>query len=205
MYTPKSQTGSQIEKKGEIKMKKLLVILMQAVFMFAAEPEPTGEPTVEETQLKVIEEMKLKMETMVDPAKLAEVQKSYDALLNDYVNKRPAPKKEVVTLRPSEEIANELRNIKDGDMSNRDFVVKSLEYRNAYISEFGTDPWTDFSVNGSGEETAQTKKVASALQQLVDENQSNVDFRIKLQSTLRDDPKVIPMIRDREKQKNKRK
>ena len=158
------------------------------------------EPTVEETYLAQIGELKAKMDQMVDPEEYKKLKGQHDKLLNDYVNKRPAPKKEEPKIRPAVEVAKELIKIQDGDISNRAYIQKSLEYRQAYIKEFGTDPWTDFTVNGSSAPNEQTERVAKALQQLVDENESPVSFRIALNDMLRDDPAVIAALRDRDKQ-----
>jgi len=157
------------------------------------------EKTVEQTQLEKIEEMKLKMDAMVDPDDFKNLKADYDKLLDEYINKRPAPKKKEKVLRPVADIAKELHNIKSGDMSNRDYIKKSLEYREAHIKEFGKDPWTNFSTEGSDEATPTTNKVAQGLQTLLDENESPVDFRIKMNSMMKDDPGLM-----RKLQKNKR-
>jgi len=165
-----------------------------------------GKTEVEITQLETIANLKLKMDSMIDPVKFAELQAEYDELMRIYTTERPAPKVVIpVTLRKASVIANELRAIKDGDMTNRDYIKLSLEYRKAYMSELGKDPWTDFSVTGSAEATDKTQNIADALQSLVDENPSNVEFRMKLESVLRDDPKVIAVLRTRKAIKDKQK
>ena len=156
-----------------------------------------NEKTVEELQLEQIETLKKQMENMVDPAKYAELQKQYKKLLDDYVNKRPAPTPQPQTLRPVKEIAREFQNIKNGDISNREYVAKVLEYRKSYMKEFGTDPFTDFGSGGSGQPTSDTEEVAEKLQKLLDENESAVDFRIKMNSMLQDDPQLMSKLRKR--------
>lgn len=156
-----------------------------------------NEKTVEELQLEQIESLKTQMNNMVDPAKFTELQKQYKKLLDDYVNKRPAPTNQAPATRPAKELAKEFQSIKDGDISNRDYIAKALEYRKAYINEFGTDPFTDFGSHGSGQPTADTEEVAEKLQRLLDENESPVDFRIKMNSILQDDPQLLSKLRKR--------
>ena len=155
------------------------------------------EKTTKDLQLKKIEEMKLKMSKMVDPVEFQKLKDEYSTLLDEYVNKRepivPIEKK----LRPAQEIAKELANIKDGNISNRDYIAKTLEYRTSHMKEFGTDPFSDFGSTGSGQATADTKEVVQVLERLLKENASPVDFRIKLNSVLKDDPQLMSKLRKR--------
>lgn len=156
-----------------------------------------NDKTVEELQLQQIEDMKQKMEAMVDPEEFKKLQEQYKKLLNDYVNKRPVPKATEPTIRPTKEIAKEFQTIRNGDISNRDYISKALEYRKSYIAEFGLDPFTDFGQHGPQSPNSDTEQVAEALQKLLDENQSPVDFRIKLNSVLQDDPQLANKLRKR--------
>ena len=155
----------------------------------------------ENINLKAIEDLKAKLDKAVDPIEHAKLKADYKALMTEYTNRRPAQKVEEVKLRPVIEIAKELQNIESGDISNREYIVKSLEYREAHLKEFGTDPWTNFSSEGAEEATADTKEVAKVLQDLVNENESAVDFRIKLNSVLKDDPKLIQALNKKNKRK----
>ena len=154
-----------------------------------------NEKTVEELQLEQIESLKKQMDNMVDPAKYAELQKQYKTLLDDYVNKRPAPTPHAKAIRHAKEIATEFQKIKQSDISNRDYIAKALEYRTAYMKEFGTDPFTDFGSHGPGQPTADTEEVAEKLEKLLEENLSPVDFRIKMNSILQDDPQLMSKLR----------
>lgn len=156
-----------------------------------------NEKTVEELQLEQIENLKTQMDNMVDPAKYAELQKQYKKLLDDYVNRRPAPQVEVKETRKASEVAKELIQVKNRDITNRDYIAKTLEYREAHIKEYGTDPFTDFGQNGPQKPTEDTNFVASTLKTLLDENPSPVDFRIKLNSVLQDDPQLMAKLRKR--------
>jgi len=153
--------------------------------------------SIEQIQLAKIEEMKTKMDSMVEGAEYNKLKTEYSKALNELVNRRPVVKKVEKVLRPVKEIAKELSSIQSGDITNRDYIEKSLEYRTAHISEFGTDPFSDFGQNGPGVSTDDTKEVASVLQTLLDENPSPVDFRIKLNSVLKDDQTLIKKLRKR--------
>lgn len=165
------------------------------------------EIVIEKTpEMEQIEALMAKVDVMVDPDKFAELETKYKKLLKDYTERRPAPKKqEVKKLRKAVEIANELRQISDGDITNRGYWEKSLEYRDAFMSESGNDPWTDFGREGSNKETPKTKKIAAAIKQLLDENPSDVDFRIRMHGALRDDPNVGMVLEERKKQAKKAK
>jgi phage tail tape-measure protein len=153
--------------------------------------------SIEEIQLEQINEMKTKMDGMVDSSEYNKLKNEYSKALNELVNKRPAPDKEKIKTRPVKEIAKEISSIGSGDIANREYIAKSLEYRNAYIKEFGTDPFADFGQEGSGSSTDDTSEVATVLQTLLDENPSPVDFRIKLNSVLKDDQKLVSKLRKR--------
>lgn len=155
------------------------------------------EKTVEELQLEQIENLKTQMNNMVDSEKYADLQKQYKKLLDDYVNKRPAPQVEVKETRKASEVAREIIKVKNRDITNRDYIAKTLEYREAHINEFGTDPFTDFGQNGPQKPTEDTSFVASTLKTILDENPSPVDFRIKLNSVLQDDPQLMAKLRKR--------
>lgn len=156
-----------------------------------------GKTEAEISQMEVIAEMKIKMDAMIDPEKHAELKTEYDKLLKDYVNKRPVPKKKEKVLRPIKEIAQELATISSGDITNREYIEKSLEYREAYIKKFGTDPFTDSTTDGPSEPTPQTKKVAESFQKLLDENPSPIDFRLKMNSVMKDNATLLRNMRKR--------
>ena len=165
--------------------------------LFAEDPEKDPEQTTEEMYLEQINELKTKMDTMVDPAEYKKLQTQHKKLMDDFVNRRPPIVKKEVVIRPTKEVAQELSKIKNGDITNRDYIAKTLEYREAHIHEFGTDPFTDFGTNGPNQPTEETKTVASTLKTLLDENPSPVDFRIKLNSVLQDDAQLLAKLRKR--------
>jgi hypothetical protein len=67
------------------------------------------------------------------------------------------------------------------------------------MAEFGKDPWTDFGVSGSEQETPQTKRIAAAYKQLLDENPTPSGFRVAFHEALKDDKNVLSILRDRKK------
>ena len=152
----------------------------------------------EQVYLNQIEALKKQMdEGMIDKAVYDKLLKDHKKLLDDYVNRRPAPKVEVIPTRKASEVAKELIKVKNRDITNRDYISKTLEYREAHLKEFGTDPFTDFGQNGPQKPTDDTNMVASTLKTLLDENPSPVDFRIKLNSVLQDDPQLMAKLRKR--------
>lgn len=162
-----------------------------------AEDDPTPEETTEEMYLAQIQELKDKMDQMVDPEEHKKLQAQHKKLMNEYVNRRPVVKKEEKTIRPAKDVASEISKIKNADITNREYIAKALEYRASHIHQYGTDPFTDFGSNGPNKPTEETNMVATTLQTLLDENPSPVDFRIKLNSILQDDPQLLAKLRKR--------
>lgn len=154
-----------------------------------------GKSEVEIMQLEKIAEMEEKMSKMVDPVEFEKLKNAHKKLLDDYINRRQPPKQEEPQTRPAKDIATELAKIKSGDISNRAYIEKALEYRKAHIKEFGTDPFTDFGQHGPQKATDETNQVATVLEKLLEENPNPVDFRIKLNSVLKDDPQLMAKLR----------
>ena len=158
--------------------------------------EPKDEQ--EKIYLDQIADLKKQMdENMISKEDYDKLLKEHKKLLNDYVNRRPAPKVEDKETRKASEVAKELIKIKNRDITNRDYIAKTLEYREAHLKEFGTDPFTDFGQNGPQKPTEDTNMVATTVKTLLDENPSRVDFRIKLNSVLQDDPQLMAKLRKR--------
>jgi hypothetical protein len=152
----------------------------------------------EQVYLDQIADLKKQMdEGMIPKDKYEKLLAEHKKLLNDYVNRRPAPQVQQTQTRSAKEVAKELIKIKNRDITNRDYIAKALEYREAHLKEFGTDPFTDFGQNGPQKPTEDTNMVASTLKTLLEENPSPVDFRIKLNSVLQDDPQLMAKLRKR--------
>lgn len=154
-----------------------------------------GKTEVEISQLEAIEELKTQMDTMVDPDEFKKLQEEYDKLLKDYVNKRPVKEKKASeVIRPAKEIAQEISKIENGNISNREYIAKALEYRKSFMNESGIDPFSD-----NGEITEDSKEVAGKLQKLLDENESASDFRMRMNTVLKDDPQLLRTLNKRKK------
>ena len=151
------------------------------------------ELSVEELQLKTIEEMKEKMDSMVDPEEFKKLKTSYDKLLNDYINKRPTPKQDVKEKpKSAKELASLLLQTNNqNQLSNRDYVKASLEYREAMIREHNIDPFMD-----KDSKPEEVKEVVTALSSIVEESKDDLDFRHLYDKTFKDDPMLLAKIRD---------
>lgn len=151
------------------------------------------ELSVEELQLKTIEEMKEKMDSMVDPEEFKKLKTSYDKLLNDYINKRPTPKQDVKEKpKSAKELASLLLQTNNqNQLSNRDYVKTSLEYREAMIREHNIDPFMD-----KDSKPEEVKEVVTALSSIVEESKDDLDFRHLYDKTFKDDPMLLAKIRD---------
>lgn len=149
------------------------------------------ERTVEQIQLETIQELKAKMDAMVDPEEHAKLKTQYDTLLKSMINKR-TPVEEPPQTRPAKELAKEF--IKNEPMSNREYVKQALEYRDAMIKEFGKDPFNDGKTD-----PAETQRVADALQKMVQESDSDSEFRYLFDQTVKDDADIAQMLKAKKK------
>ena len=148
--------------------------------------------------LAQINELKEKMDAMVDPEEYDRLAKQHKTLLDDFVNKRPsAPAPDSTEQKSAADLAKKLANFTGGNVSNRDYIKTSVEYREAMIRETGLDPWTDFGAKGPGRPTEDTTQLAATFQQLLDENEDPVSFRIKFNNILEDDNVLLSKIRSR--------
>ena len=142
---------------------------------------------IEKNKLEAIEELKAKLDASVSKEEYDKVLQENKALLNDYVNKRPAPNKDA-TLLPAKEYAHKLKEM--STMTNRQFIETSVNYRDAMLRELGRDPWSD-----DGEPNPETVKVAETFKALLIENPDDFTFRTKLHNVMRDDANLIARLR----------
>ena len=149
------------------------------------------ERTVEQIQLETIQELKSKMDAMVDPEEHAKLKTQYDTLLKTMINKRTPPAEEV-KVRSAKEIANEF--IQNKPVSNREYVKLALEYRQAVLNETGKDVFNDGKAD-----TTEVNKVVQALTYLVEESDNDSDFRYKFDQIVKDDPQIAAMLRAKKK------
>lgn len=150
------------------------------------------ERTVEQIQLETIQELKAKMDAMVDPEEHAKLKTQYDTLLKSMINKRPAPIEDQPQMKPAKELAKEF--IQNQQISNRAYIKNALEYRQAMIKEFGKDPFNDGKTD-----PAETQRVADALQKMVDESDSDSEFRYLFDQSVEDDPDLAKMLKAKKK------
>lgn len=151
------------------------------------EPKP-----LEANQMEVIEQLKQKLDNSVSKDEYQKAIEENKKLLNDMVNRRPAPKSE--ELKPARDYARELSD--SSHMSNRKFIETSVKYRDAYMAETGRDPWSD-----NGEPTAETTKVAETFKTLLEENTDNFSFRNKLHAIMRDDTNLLAKLKSNKRSK----
>jgi len=152
------------------------------------------EKSIEEIQAERISELEEQVSNGADPEELKKAKTAYKNLLKNSVDRRPTPE-EVSTLRKTSEIAVEFANIEHGSVSNRAYIEKALEYRDAHIKEFGTDPFTDYGADGPGEPTNKTQKVAESLKNLLNNFKSDSLFNAQLQETLKDDMQLLRQLK----------
>ena len=145
------------------------------------EPKP-----LEANQMEVIEQLKQKLDKSVPQEEYQKAIEENKKLLNDMVNRRPAPK--VEELKAAREYAKELTHA--SHMTNRKFIETSVNYREAMIAETGRDPWSD-----NGEQTSETVKVAETFKALLAEHPDDFGFRSKLHSVMRDDANLLAKLR----------
>ena len=105
---------------------------------------------------------------------------------------RPAPIEEQPKTKPAKELAKEF--IQNQQISNRAYIKNALEYRQAMIKEFGKDPFNDGKTD-----PAETQRVADALQKMVDESDSDSEFRYLFDQSVEDDPDLAKMLKAKKK------
>lgn len=112
-------------------------------------------------------------------------------LTSDYLNNVPNPANKV---NEQEKSAQELSAKLKTKMNKLDYVKTSLQYREAYIKEFGRDPWVS-----TGENPSVTKQdaeeLAATMKQLVDDyGDSPSEFVYRFDSALTEDPSVAARV-----------
>lgn len=139
--------------------------------------------TAEQIQMETITQLREKLATMVDPEEHRKLSKQLEEAMKLLVEKRPAPQQTIVVTKTAKELAHEFLTNKK--MTNREYISKALEYREAVIKETGKDPFLDQETDPS-----EAEKTASILNQVLENAESDVDFRILLNNTMVDDPLI---------------
>ena len=150
------------------------------------------ERTVEQIQLETIQELKAKMDAMIDPEEHAKLKTQYDTLLKSMINKRPAPEQTNLPQKTAKELAKEI--IENKPVSNREYIKRALDYREAMIREYGKDPFTDGKTDVN-----EINKTVEALQYLVEDSDNDSDFRYKFDQIVKDDPQIAQMLKAKKK------
>lgn len=152
---------------------------------------------VEVNYLEQIAALKTQMDQMVSGDKYDELVKEHKRLTDDFINKREPAKVTDEELKPASEYAKILMTNKK--TSNLEFVRNSLNYRKAFIKEFGRDPWAnELQEGGSTVEDAQA--VADHMTSLMSEfGDDPAEFNFRFEQSLVDDPLLVAKLKNRKK------
>lgn len=141
--------------------------------------------------MQQIEELKTKMDTMIDPDEYKRLEEERNKLLNDYVNKRPAPVIDVAPTYSKEDVENLAKQLTEAkDITNIDYVKLSLEHREAMLAVYDKDPY-----GLNGEKSADTEAAANFYKSLLEESSTPSQFRMRFEEYTKDDPTVIQKLR----------
>lgn len=156
--------------------------------------------------LSQIDELKKKMDNeMISKEEYDRLKAQHKTLLDDFVNRRPAPKVEEKPKKSALELAKKLKKVESGNMSNRDYVALALEYREAFIKERGQDPFANSALTDKGTvfekfgENEEAIEIAEGLKYTLENNEDPVAFNIRLGSILQDDQGIINAVRKNRK------
>lgn len=165
-------------------------MLKLKIQLFAEDPVEETVSALDAQYLDQIDKLKTQIDGMVKGEEYDKLLAEHKKLTDDYINRRPAPKKEEVKKESVDVYAKKLKENKF--RSNREFIEASLNYREAYMKETGKDPWSD-----AGDVTEDTTLVANHLKSLLDENESASEFNFRLEQSLVDDPKLLQTLRSK--------
>lgn len=158
------------------------------------------EESIEDIHLKTIEELTAKMnEEMISKEDYQKLQEQYKNLMKEFTTRRPTVDPKPVVTRKPIEVAKELIKIKGNDITNREYIEKALEYRNAVLKNTGKDVFTDFGAHGPTEPNDNSSKVATFFEQLLNDHQDPTSFRIAYDAQVKDDPVLVNLLAKRHK------
>lgn len=148
----------------------------------------------EQIYLDQIKDLKEKLENeMISKEEYDKLLLDHKKLLSDYVNKRPPIVKDEKDKKTAKELSQYFT--KENDMTNREYWKNALEYRDAYMAEYKRDPFDNPNSNNADPEKA--AGVAATIRELLNQYPDDTEFRIKLNSVMKDDPMVLARIRKR--------
>lgn len=140
--------------------------------------------------LETIEDLKSKMDNdMISKEEYDKLLSDHKKLLNDSINKRPIVKP-VENTKTAEELSKTFVN--ENNLTNREYVKKLLDYRTAYMNEFRKDPFDN--PVGEYSDPQKAEMVANEFKELLDNYTDDTEFRIKLNTLLKDDPSIRASI-----------
>ena len=148
--------------------------------------------TIEELQMEQINELKDRMDKMVDSAEHAKLKKEYETLLKDYVNKRPAPKtteKKPYTPEDVKNLGKKLASMGQGNVTNREYIESALEHRQAMLDVYDKDP---FGLNG--QKSLESQQAADFFKWALTESKTASHFKMLVSEQLTDDPIVLQKV-----------
>lgn len=152
---------------------------------------------VEQNYLEQIAALKAQMEKMVEGEEYDRLVEEHKRLTDEYINKREPIPAVPDDLKPASHYADIL--MKNKKTSNLDFVKTSLSYREAYIKEYGRDPWANELAEG-GTTVEDSAAVAEHLTALVNEFGDNpAEFNFRFEQSLVDDPLLVAKLRNKKK------
>lgn len=154
----------------------------------------SGLPENEQEQIYLdqIKDLKEKLENeMISKEEYDKLLADHKKLLSDYVNKRQPIVKDDEPKKTAKELSQFFT--KENDMTNREYWKNALEYRDAYMAEYKRDPFDNPNSNNADPEKA--AGVAATIRELLKQYPDDTEFRIKLNSVMKDDPMVLARIR----------
>ena len=156
----------------------------------AEEIKKTSE--AEQMVLDQLASLKTKMDVMVDPEKYKELEAQHKKLLEDYVNKRPAPQQTQTHITTREDVDALSRQLATGskDVTNREYIEISLKHRQAVLDVYDKDP---FGLNG--QKSPEAQEAADFFTKILEEAKTPTQFRMLMDQYVKDDPVVLQKIR----------
>lgn len=162
---------------------------------------PEVETVDNNVYLEQIEELKNKMDSMVDPEKYKALEEERDKLLKEYINKRPAPKAKPTPTYSKEDADNlAIKLAQAKDTTSMDYIKLSLEHREAMLAVYDKDVY-----GLNGEKSPETAQAAEFYKRLLEDSKSPAQFRMMLEEYLRDDPVVAQKVRAARQSRNNKK
>lgn len=152
---------------------------------------------VEKNYLEQIAALKTQMDQMVSGEEYEKLVAEHKKLTDEYINKRDPIPAVPDDLKPASQYAEQL--IKNKKTTNLDFVKTSLSYREAFMKEYGRDPWAN-ELSEGGTTVEDSAAVAEHLTALVNEFGDNpAEFNFRFEQSLVDDPLLVAKLKNKKR------